>query len=172
LRHETRSYEVFLPRKALAGSEWNEHVACINRVQRDTLKRSLKDTHETAYYVCDIVPSAKEVVRAIREHWGIENRSHCVREAGLFNALYMNLIDCSSAMPPIARLYLVLATFSARLKRRMLAANERILAKTPGFLRIREASSAKLPSRTLKEWSLFVRSAFDEIPPLKLNLQQ
>src|SRR6516225_7159160 len=68
--------------------------------------------------------------------------------AGLFNALYMNLIDCSAAMPPIARLYLVLATFSARLKRRMLAANERILAKAPGFLRIREASSAKLPSRT------------------------
>src|SRR5215475_1509197 len=68
--------------------------------------------------------------------------------AGLFNALYMNLIDCSAAMPPIARLYLVLATFSARLKRRMFAANERILAKTPGFLRIREASSAKLPSRT------------------------
>ena len=67
---------------------------------------------------------------------------------GLFNALYMNLIDCSAAMPPIARLYRVLATFSARLKRRMLAANERILAKTPGFLRIREASSAKLPSRT------------------------
>src|SRR5262245_18427070 len=68
--------------------------------------------------------------------------------AALFNALYMNLIDCSAAMPPIARLYRVLATFSARLKRRMLAANERILAKTPGFLRIREASSAKLPSRT------------------------
>src|SRR5262249_39080164 len=68
--------------------------------------------------------------------------------SGLFNALYMNLIDCSAAMPPIARLYRVLATFSARLKRRMLAANERILAKTPGFLRIREASSAKLPSRT------------------------
>jgi hypothetical protein len=33
------------------------------------------------------------------------------------------------------------------LKRRMLAAKERILANTPGFLRIREASSAKLQSR-------------------------
>jgi predicted transposase YbfD/YdcC len=80
LRHETRSYEVFLPRKALAGSEWNEHVACVIRVQRDTLKRSAatglwKDTHETAYYVCDIVPSAKEAARAIREH-----RSHYVRD--------------------------------------------------------------------------------------------
>jgi predicted transposase YbfD/YdcC len=39
-----------------------------------------KDTHETAYYVCDIVPSAKEAARAIREHWGIENRSHYVRD--------------------------------------------------------------------------------------------
>jgi hypothetical protein len=65
LRHETRSYEIFLPRKALAGSEWSEHVACVIRVQRDILKRSAatglwKDTHETAYHVCDIVPSAKE----------------------------------------------------------------------------------------------------------------
>jgi predicted transposase YbfD/YdcC len=85
LRHETRSYEIFLPRKALAGSEWNEHVACIIRVQRDTLKRSAAtglwiDTHETAYYVCDIVPSAKEAARAIREHWGIENRAHYIRD--------------------------------------------------------------------------------------------
>jgi ribonuclease I len=37
---EKRSYEVFLPGKALARSEWNEHVACVIRVQRDTLKRS------------------------------------------------------------------------------------------------------------------------------------
>jgi hypothetical protein len=69
LRHETRSYEIFLPRKALAGSEWSEHVACVIRVQRDTLKRSAatglwKDTHETAYHVCDIVPSAEEAARA------------------------------------------------------------------------------------------------------------
>src|SRR5215467_2158636 len=77
-----------------------------------------------------------------------ESSSDQLLHPGLFNALYMNLIDWSAAMPPIARLYRVLATFSARLKRRMLAANERILAKTPGFLRIREASSAKLPSRT------------------------
>ena len=66
---------------------------------------------------------------------------------GLFNALYMNLIDCNAAMPPIARRYRALPTFSVRLKRRMLAANERILTNTPGFFRIREASSAKLQSR-------------------------
>ena len=85
LRHETRSYEIFLPRKALADSEWSEHVACVIRVQRDTLKRSAatglwKDTHETAYHVCDIVPSAKEAARAIRKHWGIENRAHYIRD--------------------------------------------------------------------------------------------
>src|SRR5215475_10465066 len=79
-------------------------------------------------------------VKSVEQPWG--------RRTGLFNALYMNLIDCSAAIPPIARLYRVLATFPVRLKRRMLAANERIRAKTPGFLRIREASSAKLPSRT------------------------
>ena len=41
---------------------------------------TLERYHETAYYVCDIVPSAKEAARAIREHWGIENRSHYVRD--------------------------------------------------------------------------------------------
>src|SRR5215469_10514963 len=30
--------------------------------------------------------------------------SHRSQSPGLFNALYMNLIDCSAAMPPIARL--------------------------------------------------------------------
>ena len=85
MRHETRSYEVFRPGKALAGSEWNDHIAAVIRVQRDTLNRSAatglwKDTHETAYYVCDIVPSAKEAASAIRAHWGIENRAHYVRD--------------------------------------------------------------------------------------------
>ena len=85
LRHETRSYEVFLPGKALVGSEWNEHIGAVIRVQRDTLSRSSatglwKDAHETAYYVCDIVPSAKKAANAIRGHWGIENRAHYVRD--------------------------------------------------------------------------------------------
>jgi hypothetical protein len=56
LRHETRSYEVFLPRKALAGSEWNEHVACIIRVQRDTLKRSAGYAHSRPAFCASIVP--------------------------------------------------------------------------------------------------------------------
>ena len=30
------------------------------------------------YHVCDIVPSAKETARAIRKHWGIENRAHYI----------------------------------------------------------------------------------------------
>jgi predicted transposase YbfD/YdcC len=85
LRHETRSYEVFLPGTALTGSEWNDHIAAVIRVQRDILKRSAatglwKDSHETAYYVCDMVPSAKDAANAIRQHWGIENRAHYVRD--------------------------------------------------------------------------------------------
>jgi len=85
LRHETRSYEIFLTGEALVGSEWNDHLAAVIRVQRETRKRSSatglwKGTNETAYYVCDIVPSAAEGASAIRKHWGIENRAHYVRD--------------------------------------------------------------------------------------------
>jgi predicted transposase YbfD/YdcC len=85
LRHETRHYEVFLPGKALADSPWNEHVAAIIRVRRETSKRSSatglwRRTDETAFYVCDSVPSAEQAAGAIRDHWGIENRAHYVRD--------------------------------------------------------------------------------------------
>jgi predicted transposase YbfD/YdcC len=85
LRHETRTYEIFLPGKALAGSEWNDHVAAVIRVERLTNKRSAatglwQASAETAYYVCDIVPSITEAANAIRAHWGIENRLHYVRD--------------------------------------------------------------------------------------------
>jgi predicted transposase YbfD/YdcC len=87
LRHETRTYEIFLPGAALAGSEWDDHVAAVIRVERLTNKRSAatglwQGSAETAYYVCDIVPSIKQAAVAVRAHWGIENRLHYVRDCG------------------------------------------------------------------------------------------
>jgi predicted transposase YbfD/YdcC len=85
LRHETRRYEIFLPGQTLADGPWHGHVAAIIRVERHTNTRSAatglwKRAEETAFYVCDIVPSAEQAESAIRGHWGIENRAHYVRD--------------------------------------------------------------------------------------------
>jgi predicted transposase YbfD/YdcC len=85
LRYEIREVDVFLPGEALEDTEWKEHVAAIIRVYRETRTRSSttglwKTTEEVAHYVCDFVPTAQEAARAIREHWGIENRLHYVRD--------------------------------------------------------------------------------------------
>ena len=50
-------------------------------------------------------------------------------------------------MPPIAKRYLASRIFSAPFARRMLVAKERMWAGMPGFLRMREASSAMVTSR-------------------------
>ena len=84
-RHETRTYEVFALNEALDGSDWNDHLAAVIRVTRQTNTRSAKTglwklTCETCHYVCDIVPSVERAADAIRQHWGIENRVHYVRD--------------------------------------------------------------------------------------------
>ena len=53
-----------------------------------------------------------------------------------------------ASMPPIARRYRASRIFLTPLARRMLAANERMRARMPGFFRTREASSAMVTSRT------------------------
>jgi transposase len=53
-----------------------------------------------------------------------------------------------ASMPPIARRYRASRIFLTPLARRLLAANERMRARMPGFFRTREASSAMVTSRT------------------------
>lgn len=84
-RDETRVVEVFDPDAALAGTEWADHVGAIVRVSRTTHKRvtatGLWDTSiEVAYFVCEFLLPAATCAHAIRHHWGIENRSHYVRD--------------------------------------------------------------------------------------------
>jgi predicted transposase YbfD/YdcC len=51
-----------------------------NRQISDTKKKQWKDTDETMYYVSTILLSAGEFCKAVRNHWGIENRNHYVRD--------------------------------------------------------------------------------------------
>ena len=86
-RDETRLVEVFDPAGALSGTEWAEHVGAVLRVQRTTHRRITatgmwKTTHETAHFVTEYILPAAIGARAIRDHWGIENRLHYVRDCG------------------------------------------------------------------------------------------
>ena len=87
-RHETRTVGVFRPKAAVAETEWEPHVAAVIQVERRVLtfqpKTGLwKESDETSFYLSNRPINADLAVSAIREHWGIENRSHYVRDVTL-----------------------------------------------------------------------------------------
>src|SRR5918912_915051 len=67
------------------GPEWQPLVACAARISRLTW---IKDTRsglwaarrDVAYYACQIRLDAPTLACAVRDHWGIENRDHHVRD--------------------------------------------------------------------------------------------
>ncbi len=85
MRVERRIVEVFDAAQALKQTGWNGLIVRIIRVTRVTFLRSAKTgmwncREETCFYVCSAPVSAKKVAQAIRNHWGIENRNHYVRD--------------------------------------------------------------------------------------------
>ena len=86
-RQEHRRVEVFDTAGQL-GAPWQALVNCVARVSRLTY---IKDTRsglwptreEVGYYPCQARYGAKVLGRAIRAHWGIENRAHYVRDVTL-----------------------------------------------------------------------------------------
>lgn len=86
-RQEHRRVEVFEVANQL-DADWSSHVACVVRVSRLTY---LKDTRsglwptreEIGLYACQMPLDASTAARAIRSHWGIENRDHYVRDVAL-----------------------------------------------------------------------------------------
>ena len=85
-RQEIRTVEVFpLPDTAL-DPEWQALLNTIVRVRRERMDRSSRSglwssrNDETAYYVCSDPITAADAADAIRGHWGIENKSHYVRD--------------------------------------------------------------------------------------------
>ena len=83
-RQEHRLTEVFEADDRL-GPEWQPLVAGVARISRLTWMKNTrsglwKARQEVAYYACQIRLDAPTFARAVRGHWGIENRDHYVRD--------------------------------------------------------------------------------------------
>jgi hypothetical protein len=86
-RQEHRRVEVFEVEGRLPPG-WREVVACAARVSRlswckDTRAGLWRPRREVAYYVSQARLDAEDFGRAVRAHWGIENRDHHVRDRAL-----------------------------------------------------------------------------------------
>ncbi len=67
---------------------WHDHFGTLVELQRhtevfDTRQKDWVPRQETAYYVSTATLSAADAAQAIRAHWGLENRSHYVRDVTL-----------------------------------------------------------------------------------------
>lgn len=83
-RQEHRRVETFDVQGRL-GADWDGLIVTAARVTRRTWRKNTKtglwdQTRETAFYASQISLSATAIGAAIRQHWGIENRSHYVRD--------------------------------------------------------------------------------------------
>jgi predicted transposase YbfD/YdcC len=83
-RQEHRVIEVFDAAGHL-DAEWQPLIACVARISRLTYEKDARSglwptRKEVGYYACQIRLDAKILARAIRSHWGIENRDHHVRD--------------------------------------------------------------------------------------------
>ena len=83
-RQEHRRVEVFEVGGRLPPG-WRRAIACAARVSRscwckDTRAGLWRPRHEVAYYVSQVRLDAASFGRAVRAHWGIENRDHHVRD--------------------------------------------------------------------------------------------
>lgn len=83
-RQEHRRIEIFDVSGRL-GPDWDGLIVAAARVTRLTWHKDTKSglwhkTDETALYACQISLPAAVAGTAIRQHWGIENRSHYVRD--------------------------------------------------------------------------------------------
>jgi len=87
-RHEHRLVETFEADGRL-GSDWKGVIKTAVRVTRHTWRKDTKtgpwrQTSETAFYASQITLDAAAIGDAIRQHWGIENRNHYVRDVSFF----------------------------------------------------------------------------------------
>jgi hypothetical protein len=87
-RHETRLVEVFEAPASFTDADWNGLVAAVVRVTRTTLTRRpangmWKRREGVSYYASSARISAAKAAKAIRGHWGTENRNHYVRDVSM-----------------------------------------------------------------------------------------
>ncbi len=67
---------------------WGEYIGQMVKVERrvkrfDTRSKRYIDSFEEAYYISTVKLSASDYNQVIREHWGIENRDHYVRDTAM-----------------------------------------------------------------------------------------
>ncbi len=85
-RQEIRTTETFAIPKGALEPEWQALLTSIIRVSRERIDRSSRSglwnprNDEVAFHVSSAPLSAAVAAAAIRGHWGIENRSHHVRD--------------------------------------------------------------------------------------------
>jgi predicted transposase YbfD/YdcC len=87
-RQEHRRTEIFDIPDGLLDPEWDGLIVAAARVFRLTWHKDTKSglwhqTREIAVYACQISLPATTAAAAIRNHWGIENRNHYVRDVTL-----------------------------------------------------------------------------------------
>jgi predicted transposase YbfD/YdcC len=86
-RIESRKVETFISPTFTDTEKW-ELVKVVVKVTRyrqsfDTKAKSWKHSDETSFYIATTILRAQEFCRAIRNHWGTENRNHYVRDVSL-----------------------------------------------------------------------------------------
>src|SRR4051794_12820544 len=86
-RQEHRRVEVFEVEGGL-DPDWRPWIACAARVTRLTWRKDTRTGlwargEEVALYACQVRLDAATFGRAVRAHWGIENRDHHVRDRTL-----------------------------------------------------------------------------------------
>jgi len=83
-RIESRKVEVFMSPTFTDYEKWNLSEALIkverNRQLFDTKTKTWKNSDEISFYISTTVLGASDFCEAIRNHWGIENRNHHVRD--------------------------------------------------------------------------------------------
>ena len=67
---------------------WHDHFCTLMEVHRhtdvfDTRRKGWIERQETAYYLSTVTLTAAQSAQIIRNHWGIENRLHYVRDVTL-----------------------------------------------------------------------------------------
>lgn len=86
-RLESRQVELFFYPLLTDMPQWAavKVVIKVKRYQQrfDTKTKTWKNSLETAFYISTIALSAEAFCRAIRLHWGTENRNHYVRDVTL-----------------------------------------------------------------------------------------
>jgi predicted transposase YbfD/YdcC len=86
-RIERRKVELFISPTLTDAQSWSlvKVVIKVTRYRQvlHTKTKAWKHSDETSFYISTIVLSAHKFCQAIRNHWGIENRNHYVRDVTL-----------------------------------------------------------------------------------------